>query len=97
MKMSKELYDEFKELMTEKMEKVTAEKLVAYREHLQANEEYKDLDTRFAWDILHSCDQAKKARLFDKSYHQDLFDNHIGTAIRHIVKSFLKNNTRRDP
>ena len=72
------------------MEKVTAEKLVAYREHLQANEEYKDLDTRFAWDILHSCDQAKKARLFDKSYHQDLFDNHIGTAIRHIVKSFLK-------
>lgn len=93
MKMSKELFIELTELMTETMEKITAEGLLLGKEHIQKYEKYKDLERRFTWDILHQCDRNRKLRFFDKAYHEGLNDDHVYTAMKRIVKSFLKNST----
>jgi hypothetical protein len=71
--------------LKDQLSKLPRDLLLTHKESLRSDPRVKDLDTRFAWDLLYGIEQDVRNTFMQRLYKY-CDDTHIGTALKRIVK-----------
>lgn len=85
MKVTKKDYEDLKQAIEEVLVIATFNSALAYKESLSKDARVKDYNIRFRWDLFWAIPRVKSQPIVESIYTY-ANDDHIDTALKHIVK-----------
>lgn len=79
------MHDADYNFLKDQISKLPRDLLISHKESLKHDSRVKDLESRFAWDLLYGIEQDVRNQMMGRFYKY-LDDSHIGTALKRIVK-----------